>query len=114
MLLKLLKLNANEAIRSGAVATRRSGSVILRNTCLDVAPSTRAASVSSAGIACSAPVQTRKKYGKPSQRLTRMQETFAQVGSNSHGTWITSRLLVTPKSVLRSLVHTSTERYAGM
>ena len=33
MLLKLLKLNANDAIRSGAVATRSSGSVTLRNTC---------------------------------------------------------------------------------
>ena len=32
MLLKLLKLNANDAIRSGAVATSSSGSVTLRNT----------------------------------------------------------------------------------
>ena len=53
---KLLKLKANDAIRSGAVATRRSGSVTFRKTCRAVAPSTRAASVSSAGIACRAPV----------------------------------------------------------
>ena len=32
-MLKLLKLNANEAIRSGATATSSSGSVIRRNTC---------------------------------------------------------------------------------
>ena len=61
MLLKLLKLNANDAIRSGATATRSSGSVTFRNTWSAAAPSTRAASVSSPGIAWSAPVQTRKK-----------------------------------------------------
>ena len=33
MLLKLLKLNANDAIRSGATATSSSGSVTRRKTC---------------------------------------------------------------------------------
>ena len=36
---------------------------------------------------------TRKKYGKPSQTLTRMQETFAQVGSKSHGMFEPERLV---------------------
>ena len=72
MLLKLLKLNANDAISSGATATSSSGSVTLRNTCHAPPPSTRAASVSSAGIDCSAPSETRKKYGNVSQTLTRM------------------------------------------
>ena len=88
MLLKLLKLKANDAIRSGAAATSSSGKVTFRNTCGPLAPSTRAASLSSSGIACRAPVQTRKKYGKPSQKLTRMHDTLAQLASNSHGTWM--------------------------
>ena len=61
MLLKLLKLKANDAISSGATATISSGKVILRKICSPPAPSTRAASLSSSGIACSAPVRTRKK-----------------------------------------------------
>ena len=85
MLLKRLKLNANDAISSGAVATSRSGSVTFRNTCRLPAPSTRAASLSSSGTACRAAVHTRNQYGKPIQTLTRMHDTFAQVGSNSHG-----------------------------
>ena len=93
MLLKLLKLKANDAIRSGAVATSSSGSVTLRNTWSPPAPSTRAASVSSSGTACSAPVQTRNQYGNPSQTLTRMHDTFAQVGSKSHGMSRSERLV---------------------
>ena len=85
MLLKLLKLNANDAISSGATATSSSGSVTLRNTCQAPPPSTRAASISSAGIDCSAPSETRKKYGNVSQTLTRITETFAQFESKSHG-----------------------------
>jgi len=50
MLLKLLKLKANDAIINGATATRSSGKVTLRNTCNAPAPSTRAASTSSAGM----------------------------------------------------------------
>src|ERR687886_552715 len=69
--LKLLKLNANEAIISGATATSSSGSVTRRKTAHAPPPSTRAASVSSAGIDCSAPSETRKKYGVVSQTLTR-------------------------------------------
>ena len=79
MLLKLLKLNANDAIRSGPTATRRSGSVTRRKICNAPPPSTRAASVSSSGIDCSAPIETRKKYGTVSQTLTRMHDTFAPV-----------------------------------
>ena len=67
MLLKLLKLNANDAISSGATATSSSGSVTFGTPASPLAPSTRAASVSSSGIDCSAPVQTRKKYGKPAR-----------------------------------------------
>src|SRR5215211_6205191 len=58
MMLKLLKLNANDAISNGPVATSKSGSVILRKTCHAPAPSTRAASTSSPGIDCNAPRQT--------------------------------------------------------
>ena len=61
MLPKLLKLKAKDAIISGATTTSRSGSVTFRNTCHAVAPSTRAASVSSCGIDCRAPIETRKK-----------------------------------------------------
>jgi hypothetical protein len=61
MLLKLLKLKANDAIRSGVTTTSSRGSVILRKTCHAPAPSTRAASTSSPGIDCNAPSETRKK-----------------------------------------------------
>ncbi len=84
MLLKLLKLNAKEAIISGAVEMSSSGSVIRRKTCQPPAPSTRAASTRSPGIDCSAPRLTRKKYGNVSQTLTRMTENRAHQGSNSH------------------------------
>ena len=85
MLLKLLKLNANDAISSGATATSSSGKVTRRKICSGPPPSTRAASVSSSGIDWSAPIETRKKYGTVSQVLTRMHDTFAQFASNSHG-----------------------------
>src|SRR3954447_23923067 len=78
MLLKLLKLNAKDAISSGDVATSTSGSVTRLKICAGPPPSTRAASVSSTGIACSAPIEMRKKYGTVSQKLTRMHDTFAQ------------------------------------
>ena len=98
MLLKLLKLNANDAIISGATATSSSGSVTRRKIAQAPPPSTRAASVSSAGIDCSAPSETRKKYGVVSQTLTITTETRAQLASNSHGTWMPNSLLITPKS----------------
>src|ERR687888_1669830 len=82
MLLKLLKLNANDAIRSGRTATSRSGSVTRRKIDQAPPPSTFAASVSSAGIDCSAPSETRKKYGVVSQTLTRTTDTLAQFASN--------------------------------
>src|SRR3990170_7021461 len=101
MLLKLLKLKANEAIRSGATATIRSGSVTRREICKRAPPSTRAASVSSAGIDWRAPRQTRKKYGKVSQRLTRVMETFAHHGAKSDGTSMWKSRLTTPTALLR-------------
>jgi len=56
---KLLKLNANDAISSGATDTISSGRVIDQNRRIGPAPSMTPASVSSPGIACSAPVQIR-------------------------------------------------------
>src|SRR5215467_3920680 len=61
--LKLLKLNANDEISSGVRDTSSSGSVTRRNRLHTPAPSTLAASVSSPGIACNAPVDTRNMYG---------------------------------------------------
>src|SRR5436309_15776555 len=87
MLLKLLKLNANDAIISGATATRSSGSVTRRKIAQPPPPSTRAASVRSPGIDCSAPIETRKKYGGVKQTLTTMTESRAQLAANSHGPW---------------------------
>src|SRR2546430_3193424 len=117
MLPKLLKLNANEAIISGATATSSSGRVTLRNDAHALAPSTRAASISSEGIDCSAPIETRKKYGTVSHVLTTITETFAQFASNSQGTcspmW-PSNLLMTPKSSFISPRHTSSERKPGI
>src|SRR6266849_1115152 len=117
MLPKLLKLNANDAIISGATATSSNGSVTLRNDAHALAPSTRAASISSDGIDCSAPSETRKKYGTVSHVLTTITETFAQLGSNSHGTcrptW-PSNLLITPKSSFISPRQTSSERKPGI
>src|SRR5215207_416934 len=114
MLLKLLKLNAKEAIRRGATATSSRGSVIRLNTCHGPAPSTRAASTSSLGIDCSAPSETRKKYGNVSQRLTMMIETLAHQGSKSHGIDVPRMLLTTPKSSLSRPAQTSSVRKDGI
>src|SRR5579885_329635 len=81
-LLKLLKLNANDAIISGATATSSSGSVTRRKICQAPPPSTRAASVSSSGIDCSAPSDTRKREGVVSHTLT---STTAMRGHEMNG-----------------------------
>ena len=117
MLLKLLKLNANDAIISGATATISSGSVTRRKICQPPPPSTRAASVSSLGIDCSAPIETRKKYGVVSQTLTMITETRAQVASKSHGTWMPtcpSSWFTTPKSSFSRPAQTSSDRKPGI
>ena len=80
MLLKLLKLNANDAIISGATATSSSGSVTRRKICHGTAAVDVGGLCQLLGIDCSAPIETRKKYGTVSQKLTRMHETFAQFG----------------------------------
>src|SRR3954454_3507932 len=113
MLLKVLKLNANDAIIRGVTATSSSGNETLRKTGHAAPPSTRAASVSSAGIDCSAPRQTRKKYGTVSQTLTKMTETRAHHGSNSQGMLVWNTLLTTPKSSFSSPCQTSSARNAG-
>src|SRR5439155_24036328 len=98
MLLKLLKLNANDAIMSGATVISSKGNVTLRKTCQAPPPSTSAASTSSAGIDCSAPRQTREKYGSGSQTLTRITETRAHHGLKSRGRPVWKTWLTTPKS----------------
>src|SRR4051795_13307282 len=113
MLLKLLKLNAKEAIISGATATSSSGSVTRRKIAQPPPPSTFAASVSSEGIDWSAPSETRKKYGVVSQIETRITERRAQFGSNSQGTLRCSSLLTTPKSSFSRPPHTRIERNPG-
>src|SRR5438128_10804547 len=113
MLLKLLKLNANDAIINGATATSRRGSVIFRKTCHAPPPSTSAASISSLGIDCRAPSETRKKYGTVSQTLTRITESRAQFGSKSHGMLVWKARLTTPKSSLSRPCHTRRARKAG-
>src|SRR3954466_10360385 len=113
MLLKLLKLKANEAIINGARVVRESGKVTLRTPGQPPPPSTWAASTSSAGIDCSAPRQTRKKYGTVSQTLTKMTETRAHHGSNSQGMLVWNTLLTTPKSSLSSPCQTRSARNAG-
>src|SRR6266571_5281094 len=85
MLLKLLKLKANDATIKGATATSNNGKVTFRKTCQAPPPSTRAASYNSAGIDCSAPIETRKKYGNVNQMLTRITDTRAQFLSNNQG-----------------------------
>ena len=112
--MKLLKLNAKDAIRSGATTTSSSGSVMRRKTCQALPPSTRAASISSPGIDCSAPMETRKKYGKLSHRLTRSTETFAQCGSKSHGTLRWKRRFTTPNWSLSRPRQTSSDRKPGI
>src|SRR5204863_1012367 len=114
MLLKLLKLNANDAIISGATATSSSGSVTRRNTAQAPPPSTRAASVSSAGIDCSAPSETRKKYGVVSHTLTSTTDTRAQFESKSHGTCTWKTRFTTPKSSFRRPPQTSSDRNPGI
>src|SRR6266511_366745 len=114
MLLKLLKLNASDAIISGATAISSSGSVTLRNTCHAPPPSTRAASYSSLGTDCNAPIETRKKEGKVSQRLTRMTETLAQFASKRQGTSRWNAWLTTPNLSFSRPDHTRIERSPGM
>src|SRR5437588_5517368 len=97
-LLKLLKLKANDATISGATATSSKGKVTRRKICHGPPPSTRAASVSSCGMDWSAPIETRKKYGTVSQKLTRMHDTLAQFASNSHEMWMCRMRFTTPKS----------------
>jgi len=86
--------------------------------------STRAASVSSSGIDCSAPSETRKKYGVVSQTLTITTAIRGQVTNESHektgppnsqGTCVCRiELLTTPKSSLRRPPHTRSERKPGI
>src|SRR5690349_24874926 len=113
MLLKLLKLNANDAIISGVTLISSSGNDTLLKTCHAPPPSTRAASVSSEGIDCSATRQTRKKYGTVSQTLTMITERRATHGLKSQGMCVWNRWLTTPKSSFRSPCHTSSARKAG-
>src|SRR5512133_3944757 len=113
MLLKLLKLNANDAIRSGDVAIRTSGRVIRLKICVAPPPSTCAASFSSSGIDWRAPIDTRKKYGTVNQKLTRMHDTFAQLASKSQGMLRWKIRLTTPKSSFRSPCQTRSERKPG-
>src|SRR5581483_1161563 len=122
-LLKLLKLNANDAIISGATATRSSGSVTRRKICHALPPSTRAASVSSPGIDCRAPSDTRKKYGVVSHTLTSTTAMRGQEmnGSHektlppkSHGTCMWKMRFTTPKSSFRRPAQTSSERNPGI
>src|SRR4029450_6966993 len=114
MLLKLLKLNANDAIISGATATSKSGSVTFLNTCQAPPPSTWAASVSSFGIDCSAPSDTRKKYGTVSHMLTKITEKRAHHGSKRNGMLVWKIRFTTPKSSLSSPCQTSSDRKAGI
>src|SRR3954466_3282338 len=113
MLLKLLKLKANEAIINGARVVRESGKVTLRTPGQPPPPSTWAASISSEGIDCSAPRQTRKKYGTVSQTLTRITETRAHHGLKSHGMLVWNTWLMTPKSSFNKPCQTSSARNAG-
>ena len=118
MLLKLLKLNAKDAISSGATTTSRRGSVTRRKTWNRPPPSTRAASVSSVGIDWSAPIETKKKYGKVSQVLTRITETRAHHAlPKSHWTWMPTwprSPFTTPKSSFSSPAQTSSASAPGI
>src|SRR6266550_3864797 len=115
MLLKLLKLKAKDAISKGATTTSRSGSVTRRKTCQRPPPSTRAASVSSLGIDWSAPIETRKKYGKVSHVLTRMIDVRAhQALPKSHGTCTWRMWLTTPKSSFSRPAQTSSASPPGI
>src|SRR6266511_782857 len=109
----LLKLNANDAIISGATATSNRGSVTFRKTCQAPPPSTRAASINSFGIDWSAPSETRKKYGTVSQTLTKITENRAHQGSKSQGMSVWKSRFTTPKSSLSRPCQTSSDRNAG-
>src|SRR5690349_2729500 len=122
-LLKLLKLNANDAIISGATAIRSRGSVTRRKIAHAPPPSTCAASVSSAGIDWSAPRATRKKYGVVSHTLTMITAIRGHEmnGSHentsppkSHGTWMPRTRFTTPKSSFRSPAQTRSDRKPGI
>ena len=78
-------------------------------------PSTVAASVSSSGIDCSAPVQIRNMYGKPSHRFTINTLAFASHGSVSQGIAAPPKMtwLMKPKSWLNRPSHTRPDRNAG-
>src|SRR5439155_10889947 len=110
MLLKLLKLNANDAIMSGATVISSKGNVTLRKTCQAPPPATSAASTRSAGIDCSAPRQTRKKYGTVSQTLTRITETRGDHGLKSHGMVVWKTWLTTPESSFNKPCQTKSAR----
>src|SRR6266545_2709700 len=110
--LKLLKLNANEAISSGVSATSSSGRVTRRKLCQAEAPSIDAASVRSRGIACRAPVATRNMYGYPSQSWTRITAKRAVHGCPSQSTDNPKSRLISPKSALNMSRHTSSIGYA--
>src|SRR5258708_29698105 len=114
---KLLKLDANDAMISGATATSRNGRITLRNDAQALVLFTRAASINSFGIDCSAPIETRKKYGTVSQVLTRITENLAQFASKRNGTcsprWPSS-LLTMPKSALSKPRQTGGDRKPGI
>ena len=79
MLLKLLKLKANEAIRSGAIATSSSGSVTLPEDLQ------RAGAVDARGLGqllrdrLQRAERDEEEVRELSQTLTRMHDTFAHV-----------------------------------
>src|SRR5690625_2846168 len=115
MRLKLLKLNAKEAISSGATEIISSGRVIERNIRHTRAPSMRAASYISVEMACRAPVVIRNMYGNPSHRFTPITLRRASHGSVSQGmsappsrTW-----LMKPNLRFNKPAHTSPERNPG-
>ena len=62
MRLKLLKLKANEVIKSGATETSSSGSLMSLSCCHAEAPSILADSIRSLGIDCRAPVVIKNMY----------------------------------------------------
>src|SRR5215207_6764539 len=116
MVLKLLKLNANDAMSNGATVTSSSGSLMSRNTAHGFAPSTVAASWMSSGIDWSAPMQTRNMYGNPSQRFTMSTDTLAMSGSVSQGTSAPPRStwLMNPKLSFIMPAQTSAPRNDGI
>src|SRR4051794_41869336 len=67
MMLKLLKLKANELIKSGATATSRSGNTTARNAWYRRGPSAAAGPGRGCGGGWGAPRQTREKDGEARQ-----------------------------------------------